>query len=97
MEFPNEREAEDAIAELKGKDMGGLALNIGKLNFLIFSRMEQEVQQVRPWKFQQTSVKVSPPFYIFKGNEMKGATTATNLDIMQESASQEGKFFSDKI
>ena len=47
MEFPNEREAEDAIAELKGKDMGGLALNIGKhFNLLIISRMEQEVQQV---------------------------------------------------
>jgi hypothetical protein len=47
VEFPNEREAEDAIAELKGKDMGGLALNIGKLLILlILSRMEQEVQQV---------------------------------------------------
>ena len=64
MEFPNEREAEDAIAELKGKDMGGLALNIGKPSTsLILSRMEQEVYQVRPWKFQQTSVKVSPPIY----------------------------------
>jgi hypothetical protein len=47
VEFPNEREAEDAIAELKGKDMGGLALNIGKhFTLLIISRMEQEVQQV---------------------------------------------------
>lgn len=66
MEFPNEREAEDAIAELKGKDMGGLALNIGKLLILlILSRMEQEVQQVWRQQFQQTCVKVIHPLSNF--------------------------------
>lgn len=32
VEFDNERDAEDAMEDLQGKDMGGLKLNIGKID-----------------------------------------------------------------
>ena len=43
MEYENDREAEDALTELKGKDLEGQTLNIGKYPSFMLFRMEQKV------------------------------------------------------